>query len=65
MVSRVWQWWTRAQSLFMCFGGERRLEVRLTRSRGFMGRDEEKIASLFFLRPFFLPAVRKQLCDRS
>ena len=30
----------------MCFGGERRLGVRLRRARGVMGRDEGKIASL-------------------
>ena len=30
----------------MCFGGERRLGVRLRRARGVMGRDQEKIASL-------------------
>ena len=28
----------------MCFGGERRLGVRLRRARGLMGRDEGKIA---------------------
>ena len=34
---------TRTQSLFMCFGGERRLGVRLRRASGLMGRDEGKI----------------------
>ena len=34
---------TRTQSLFMCFGGERRLGVRLRRAWGLMGRDEVKI----------------------
>ena len=34
---------TRTQSLFMCFGGERRLGVRLRRARGLMGRDKGKI----------------------
>ena len=36
---------TRTQSLLMCFGGERRLEVRLRRARGLMGRDERKMAT--------------------
>ena len=36
---------TRTQSLFMCFGGERRLGVRLRRAQGLMGRDEGKIAT--------------------
>ena len=36
---------TRTQSLFMCFGGERRVGVRLRRARGLMGRDEGKIAT--------------------
>ena len=36
---------TRTQSLFMCFGGERRLGIRLRRARGLMGRDEGKIAT--------------------
>ena len=35
---------TRTQSLFMCFGGERRLGVRLRHVQGLMGRDEGKIA---------------------
>ena len=34
---------TRTQSLYMCFGGERRLGVRLRRARGLMGRDEVAI----------------------
>ena len=29
----------------MCFGGERRVGVRLRRARGLMGRDEGKIAT--------------------
>ena len=37
---------TSSQLQFMCFGGERRLGVRLRRARGVMGRDEGKIASL-------------------
>ena len=36
---------TRTQSLFMCFGGERRVGVRLRRARGLMGRDEGKITT--------------------
>ena len=40
---------TRTQSLFMCFGGERRLGVRLRRARGLMGRDEGKIVMKYFL----------------
>ena len=39
---------TRTQSLFMCFGGERRLGVRLRRARGLMERDEGKIANPIF-----------------
>ena len=34
---------TRTQSLFICFGGERRLGVGLRRAWGLMGRDEVKI----------------------
>ena len=33
---------THTQSLFMCFGGERKLRVRLKRARGVMERDEGK-----------------------
>ena len=38
---------TRTRSLFMCFGGERRLGVRLRRALGLVGRDEGKIATVF------------------
>ena len=46
---------TRTQSLFMCFGGERRLGVRLRRAQGLMGRDEVKIdpARASTLSPIF------------
>ena len=37
---------TRTQSLFMCFGGERWLGVRLRLAQGLMGRDEGIIATL-------------------
>ena len=38
---------TRTQSLFMCFGDERRLGVGLRRTRGLMGRDEGKSFPIF------------------
>ena len=50
----------RTQSLFMCFAGERRLGAgvrlrrALRRARGLIGRDEGKIATLFFLTPNLL-----------
>ena len=45
---------TRTQSLFMCFGCERRLGVRLRRALGLMGRDKGKkhISSNSFYRFF-------------
>ena len=36
---------TRTQSLFMCFGGARRVGVRLRRARSLMGRDEVTLLS--------------------
>ena len=35
----------------MCFGGDRRLGVRLRRARGLMGRDEGKIACARLRQP--------------
>ena len=43
---------TRTQSLFMCFWGERRLEVRLRRAGSHAGKVRRKVALLFFVRTF-------------
>ena len=39
---------TRTQSLFMFFGGERRVGVRLRRARGLMGKDEGRCSRAVF-----------------
>ena len=68
---------TRTQSLFMCFGGERRLGVRLRRARGFMENSDWQITfagdvqmlietcrSLFFkVKALFWYFLLSILCD--
>ena len=56
---------TQTQSQFMCFGGERRLGVRLRHARGLMGRDKGKIAMKNFSSVPKLSKLKVRLCQQG
>ena len=56
---------TQTQSQFICFGGERRLGVRLRHARGLMGRDKGKIAMKNFLSVPKLSKLKVRLCQQG